>query len=246
MQNTQLLHAAVRPDILGKMLLGEQALFQHQAEILQLMAPLIYPDQAQKNTAIMWPRQTGLTTTLAVMAIHHALFSPMKTAAFLLGRAVDVKIFEAMLDELYGRLQTSQRISIPLSAQPGKLVVKVASLAAIRALRGQGVSAIYLDTPTGMDSTETLQRITTAMESEEPSPRIHLSTSGWNAAIAKVVETGQVRGTPFTGHTVDIKKIASPETLDEHISNLGINAFIAEFACMDPGNPNALAEFNAR
>lgn len=241
--NAELVNAAVNPALLGKLLLAPAQLHQHQIDVLTRLGPLLYTDSPIKNTAFMGPSGIGITTILAIMAIHHALFSPMKTAVFLMRDTKAVNAFNSLVESMYATLQKSHFITMPLENQPGKISAKTTTLTNLKAHRGSDVIAVYMDTPSGIGDSETLKRMSIAAESSTSFTRVHVLTSGFNAPIAQAIKSGSVRGVAFAGMQVDIKDLKTAEEIEELFNLHGEQKFVSDFLCMDPTDPNSLANF---
>lgn len=237
------------PAALGKVLLGDDLqLYPHQYSTLSSMGPALYEgtDYAP-NTAIMSPSGQGLTTIMVIMAVWHGLFSPGKTALFLVKDAAAVKEFKERMLTSLKKLQAVRLISYSMLDQlPGKVVVKTATITNIKATKGESLAAVYIDTPAEFtDSSDMAKAATTiaATAGHDTKPRFHLLTSGYNAAIAQIIKTGFLRGIPFVGTRIPCRVIYSEQHLDQLFTQLGEKEFLLKIACTDPSDPNAFARF---
>lgn len=235
--------AAHDPTFLGALMMGKDVvLYKHQVSAIRDMGPLIYEDQVA-NVALMGPTQSGITTTMLIMAVHHAVFSPQKTALFLLKDKQAVSDFKIRLNQYIKQLRWTIGVQYSSFEEcPGRLEIKTSNLTNVKALkRSENIVGVFIDSPPqeqDSDFIKTILATTLSMKS-----RIHIFSAGYHQVISEIIRTGNLAGVKFNGYSVNPRDMFSIEVLDNLYMTLGETEFLRQIVCVDPRDPNALARF---
>lgn len=234
--------AAHDPAYFGKLVLGKDVtLYPHQIEAIRNMGPALYDSQAP-NVALMAPRQTGITTTLLIMAVWHAVFSPARTSLFLMKDSNAVKDFKNRINHIVKQLRWSLGITHQsYETLPGKILIKTPTLATIKSLKNEIVDAVYFDTLPPDQDIEFASKLVAAVQSLKS--RVHILSSGYHCVLEQILHAKQLTGIPFVCFQVQPREMFSDTVLDELYQTLGEKEFLCQVVCANPRDVNAFAKF---